>query len=73
MSTIPEVLAAQALGMRVLGLSTVTNVAREGAPQVVTSDDVVEVAQIAQPKLRRIIQGTLQFFSVVNKSRGSSP
>ena len=63
MSTIPEVLAAQSLGMRVLGLSTVTNVARPDAPQVVTSDEVVEVAQIAQPKLRQIIVGVL-------KSRG---
>ena len=60
MSTIPEALAARALGMRVLGLSTVTNVARPDAPQVVTSDEVVEVAQIAQPKLRQIIQGTLE-------------
>lgn len=60
MSTIPEALAARALGMRVLGLSTVTNVARPDAPQVVTSDEVVEVAQIAQPRLRQIIQGTLE-------------
>ncbi|MCE9526769.1 MAG: purine-nucleoside phosphorylase [Planctomycetales bacterium] len=60
MSTIPEVLAAQTLGMRVLGLSTVTNVARPDAPQVVTSDEVVEVAGIAQPKLRKIVAGVLQ-------------
>ena len=60
MSTIPEVLAAQSLGMRVLGLSTVTNVARPDAPQVVTSEEVVEVAKISQPKLRQIIQGTLE-------------
>ena len=73
MSTIPEVLAARFLGMQVLGLSTVTNVARPDAPQIVTSDEVVEVAKIAQPKLRQIIQGTLPFFSVVQKSPGSSP
>ncbi len=63
MSTIPEVLAARSLGMRVLGLSTVTNVARPDAPQIVTSDEVVEVASIAQPKLRQIILGVLGFFS----------
>jgi purine-nucleoside phosphorylase len=72
MSTIPEVLAARSLGMRVLGLSTVTNVANPDAPQVVTSDEVVEVAKVAQPKLRKIIQGALQFFSVVNKSHPPS-
>ncbi|MFN0020624.1 MAG: purine-nucleoside phosphorylase [Pirellulaceae bacterium] len=59
MSTIPEVLAARSLGMRVLGLSTVTNVARPDAPQVVTSDEVVEVARIAQPKLQKIVAGVL--------------
>ena len=68
MSTIPEALAAQSLGMRVLGLSNVTNVARPDAPQVVTSDEVVEVAGIAQPKLRQIIQRTLELFSVLNNS-----
>ena len=59
MSTIPEVLAAQSLGIRVLGLSTITNVARPDAPQVVTSDEVVHVAGIAEPKLRQIILGVL--------------
>lgn len=63
MSTIPEVLAAQSLGMRVLGLSTITNVAHPDAPQIVTSDEVVEVAGIAQPKLRRIICGVLNSLS----------
>jgi purine-nucleoside phosphorylase len=70
MSTIPEVLAARSLGMRVLGLSTVTNVARPDAPQVVTSDEVVEVAGIAQPKLRQIITGVL---SGVGFQPGHSP
>ncbi|MGI8979157.1 MAG: purine-nucleoside phosphorylase [Pirellulaceae bacterium] len=59
MSTIPEVLAARFLRMRVLGLSTITNVASPDAPQVVTSDEVVEVAGIAQPMLRQIIRSVL--------------
>jgi purine-nucleoside phosphorylase len=59
MSTIPEVLAASSLGMRVLGLSTITNVARPDAPQIVTSDEVVEVAKIAVPKLQTIVSGVL--------------
>ena len=60
MSTIPEVLAARSLGMRVLGLSTVTNVANPDAPQVVTSDEVALVAGVAQPKLRQIIGSVLR-------------
>ena len=57
MSTIPEVLCAKSLGMRVLALSSVTNVAREGAPQIVTSGEVVAMAGRAEPKVRKIVMG----------------
>jgi purine-nucleoside phosphorylase len=57
MSTVPEVLAAAGCGMRVLGLSTVTNIARPDAPEVVSADEVIEVAAMALPKVRHIIQG----------------
>lgn len=69
MSTIPEVLAAQGLGISVLGLSTVTNVANPDAPRIVTSEEVVEVARIAQPKLRQILCGVLDFFRDAKVSR----
>jgi purine-nucleoside phosphorylase len=59
MSTVPEVLTAAACGMRVLGLSTITNVARPDAPQIVSAEEVVEVAATALPKVRRIIAGVL--------------
>jgi purine-nucleoside phosphorylase len=59
MSTVPEVLAAASCGMRVLGLSTVTNVACPDAPQKVTAQEVVDVAATALPKVRRIIEGLL--------------
>jgi purine-nucleoside phosphorylase len=55
MSTIPEVLAAHALGVRVLGLSTVTNIARPDAPQTITPAEVVAMAGRAEPKVRRIV------------------
>lgn len=57
MSTVPEVLTAVACGMRVLGLSTVTNVARPDAPTTVSADEVAQVAAAALPKVRRIIHG----------------
>ena len=59
MSTIPEVLAATECGLRVLAISTVTNVARPDAPQVVSAEDVVHVAQEVQPKVRQIVLGIL--------------
>lgn len=57
MSTVPEVLAAAACGLRVLGLSTVSNVACPDAPIVVSAEEVVEVARIARPRVRAIVQG----------------
>jgi purine-nucleoside phosphorylase len=59
MSTVPEVLTAATLGMRVLGLSTVTNVACPDAPQAVSGEEVVHVAATALPKVRQIIHGSL--------------
>ena len=59
MSTVPEVLAAAACGMRVLGLSTVTNVARPDAPQTVSAEEVIQVAATARPRVRHIIHGVL--------------
>lgn len=59
MSTVPEVLTAAALGMRVLGLSTVTNVARPDAPQTVSAEEVVHIAATALPKVRAIVHGIL--------------
>jgi purine-nucleoside phosphorylase len=55
MSTVPEVLAAATCGLRVLGLSTVTNVASPDAPKTVTAEEVVEIAAIARPRLQEII------------------
>jgi purine-nucleoside phosphorylase len=57
MSTVPEALTAVSLGMRVLGLSTVTNVACPDKPQIVSADEVVEVAGSALPKIRAILAG----------------
>jgi len=56
MSTVPEVLTAAALGLRVLGLSTITNVACPDAPKIVSAEEVVEIAAIAQPRVRVIIR-----------------
>jgi len=60
MSTVPETLTAAARGMSVLALSTITNVAKPDAPQFVDADDVVDIAEHAEPRLRKIVMGVLE-------------
>lgn len=60
MSTVPETLTAAACGMAVLALSTITNVAKPDAPQFVDADDVVDIAEHAEPQLRKIVIGVLE-------------
>ncbi|MBC8868462.1 MAG: purine-nucleoside phosphorylase [Planctomycetes bacterium] len=60
MSTVPEAVAAARCGMRMLALSTVTNVARPDNPEVTTAEDVVAAAERAEPNVRRIILDILR-------------
>lgn len=55
MSTVPEVLVAVHGGMRVLGLSVVTNVCRPDRHQPTSGDEVVNAAKAAEKKMRRIV------------------
>lgn len=59
MSTVPEVLAAQRLGMPVLGFSVITNVASTDVPQSTTHDEVVALGHAAGPRLMLIIEDLL--------------
>ncbi|MEO8498484.1 MAG: purine-nucleoside phosphorylase, partial [Planctomycetota bacterium] len=60
MSTVPEVIAAAAAGLRVLALSAITNIAKPDAPDAVNSLEVVDVAEHAEPKLRAIATGIVK-------------
>lgn len=60
MSTAPEVCVAAMLGMRVLGLSMVSNVASPDQPQSTDHQDVLAAGQAAQSKLRIIVAATLR-------------
>lgn len=60
MSTIPEVLAAIRCGLRILALSTITNIARPDAPIAITAQEVVDIAATSEPKLRKIVTGVLE-------------
>jgi len=55
-STVQEVIAAVHAGMRVLGLSTITNINDPDSPLPATVEDIIAVAKKVAPKLVKIIQ-----------------
>ncbi len=59
MSTVPEVIVAAHAGLRVLGLSIVTDMCLPDALQPVNIDEIITTANEAEPKLRRIVHGVL--------------
>ena len=59
MSTVPEVLAARACGMRSLGFSTITNVAAGLSAERVSHDDVLATGQRAAGQVATLIKGVL--------------
>lgn len=60
MSTVPEVLVAVHAGIRVLGLSTITNVCLPDNLQPVTGEDVIEVADRASRNMLQILQAVIK-------------
>ena len=60
MSTVPEVLVAVHSGMRVLGVSVVTDMCLPDALEVATVDHILATARAAEPKLRAIITAAVR-------------
>lgn len=60
MSTVPEVVAAAALGIRVMALSIVTNVATPDCPTKTSAEQVVADAERAGKHLREIVTALLR-------------
>ncbi len=59
MSTVPEVLVAVHAGMRVLGLSVVTDLCLPDALKPADISEIVAVAAKAEPKLRQLVMGIM--------------
>ncbi len=59
-STVQEVIAAVHGGMRVLGLSTITNVHDPDRPEPASVEEIIEVAGAAARKLGKVIAGVLE-------------
>ena len=60
MSTVPEVIAAVHMGMKVLGISVITDECFPDSLKPVSLDDVLNAAAMAKPQLTRIVMGMLE-------------
>lgn len=56
MSTVPEVIAARHMGMRVLGITTITDMATGEQVAPVTHEEVLAVAKQVEPKFIRLVK-----------------
>ena len=61
MSTVPEALLANACGLRVAGISCITNLAAGVSEEPLSHEKVVAATQIAQPRMQALLQ---RFFSL---------
>jgi purine-nucleoside phosphorylase len=60
MSTVPEVLVAVHCGLKVLGLSVVTDMCLPDALEPADVPKIIATANAAEPKLRKLILGVLE-------------
>jgi purine-nucleoside phosphorylase len=68
MSTVPEAIVAAHAGIRVLGLSTITNVCSPDKPHVTSGEEVVATAETARDKLQAIVSEIIaEEFGTANK------
>jgi purine-nucleoside phosphorylase len=59
MSTVPEVIAANHLGMKVLAISCVTNMAAGILPQKINHEEVLETGAMVRDTLIRLLKKVL--------------
>lgn len=60
MSTVPEVIVAKHTGLKVLGISCVTDMAIADEIESISHDEVVEVANKTRPKFIKLVKGILK-------------
>ncbi|MCM2322082.1 MAG: purine-nucleoside phosphorylase [Oligoflexia bacterium] len=56
MSTVPETIAANHLGVRVAGISCITNLAAGLSPQKLTHQEVIDNSKLGAEKMKRILR-----------------
>ena len=60
MSTVPEVIVAVHSGLKVLGISVITDMCLPDALEVATVENILAVARSAEPKLRAIVTSAVR-------------
>jgi purine-nucleoside phosphorylase len=60
MSTVPEVIVARARGMRVLGISSITNLAAGISPTALSHEEVLQAADRLAADLERLVRAVLR-------------
>jgi len=71
MSTVPEVLAARAIGLRCMGFSMVTNKGTGLSGEPIGHDEVMEVGRVAGARLGRVIAGLIGALGGATQSVGT--
>lgn len=60
MSTVPEVIVARHMGMKVLGISIITDLCFPDIPQPVSHEIVIKAANEAEPKLTKLVEEVIR-------------
>lgn len=60
MSTVPEVIVANYLGLKVLGIACITDMALPDSLEPLTEQEVIDVANQTRPKLQKLVRGWLE-------------
>ncbi len=63
MSTVPEVTVAACYGIRVLGLSVITNIANPDVLEATSGQEVIDAAELAAPKMKTLVVNAIEHAS----------
>jgi len=64
MSTVPEAIVARHMGMKVVGLSIITDLGFPDALEPVNVETIIETAESAEPALTRLVEKIVEEISI---------